>query len=391
MSSAFKLAWRYITYHKFSSLVLIACVVLTLFLPIAFSLMLDRFNEQIVSRAATTPAVIGAKGSRFDLTLDALYFQSDVDSEIPYQQVGQAMESGRALAIPLHLQFKARKLPVVGTSIEYFEFRDLQFQSGSLMTRLGDCVVGSKVAQKLNLSVGNQLKTDRDNDFDIASNPPLKMRVAGVLKPTGTADDEAIFVDVKTAWIIGGLGHGHDEKTEATTMGQDGTSTILNAAVASFLEITDENIGSFHFHGDLSEFPITAVLVVPNDKRAGDLLEGEYISDQVVQYVIPTTVVQELMSMVFRIKRFFDLNTVLISIATMLLLLLVALLSFKLRQREMETMFKLGCSRPTIATLQFAQLAIIGLFSLVAVFVLVSLTWYYAGDIIRSLLVDSSA
>ena len=49
--------------------------------------------------------------------------------------------------------------------------------------------------------------------FDVAGTFPLKMKVVGVLAPTGTADDEAVFVDLKTAWVIAGLAHGHTDVT----------------------------------------------------------------------------------------------------------------------------------------------------------------------------------
>jgi putative ABC transport system permease protein len=78
-----------------------------------------------------------------------------------------------------------------------------------------------------------------------------------------------------------------------------------------------------------------------------------------------------------------------ISIATLLLLGLVILLSLKLRQREMETMFKLGCSRSTMALLQVAELTIIGAVGLLIVAGLIVLTWTYADDLIRALFMRS--
>jgi hypothetical protein len=46
--------------------------------------------------------------------------------------------------------------------------------------------------------------------------------------------------------------------------------------------------------------------------------------------------------LVFRIKRFFDANAALVGVATGLFLLLVVLLSVRLRRPEMETLFRLG-------------------------------------------------
>lgn len=386
---ALRLAWRYVTYHRFSSLVLIACIVLTLYLPVAVSLVLRQFHQQILSRAESTPGLLGALGSRLDLTLDALYFRSEVNRDIPFGEVKKILATGRGLAIPLHLKYTARAFPIVGTNLDYFSFRRLPLAAGRGLTRLGDCVVGSRIAAKLGLRPGDRLKSDRENDLDIAGNPPLNMRVAGILASNDSADDEAVFVDVKTAWILQGLGHGHDEVNAQTdqnlTLGTEGNNTIASAAVTSYLEITDANVGSYHFHGDDADFPITAIVVVPNDSRAANLLEGDYVGNKELQYVVPSLVIHELMAMVLQIKSLFDANALLIGMATLLLLGLVILLSLKLRQREMETMFKLGCSRSTIASLQIAELAIIGSIGLLIVAGLVWLTWNFADDLIRAM------
>ncbi len=90
--------------------------------------------------------------------------------------------------------------------------------------------------------------------------------------------------------------------------------------------------------------------------------------------------------MVFRVKQFFDANALLIAISTLMLLVLVVLLSMKLRDREMETMFKLGCSRGTIVMLQVAEMAIVFLISAVLVSIAVWLTWQISGDLVQSLL-----
>ena len=93
------------------------------------------------------------------------------------------------------------------------------------------------------------------------------MKVAGVLKPTGTPDDLAVFVDIKTAWVIEGLAHGHQDlsRPEASpgVLRTEGTRIVANASVVEYNEITPENVASFHFHGDPATFPITSVIVIP--------------------------------------------------------------------------------------------------------------------------------
>ena len=128
--NAFRLALKYISYHKLKTMILIACIFLTAFLPMAIGILLNQFNEKIISRATKTPIVMGAKGSRLDLTLHTLYFKSPINETIQYQNVIDVQETGWATPIPIYSKFKARKHPIVGTTLDYFDFRNLRLASG---------------------------------------------------------------------------------------------------------------------------------------------------------------------------------------------------------------------------------------------------------------------
>ncbi len=137
------LAWRYILYHKLKTLIMIGCIFLTAFLPIAIGILLNQFNRKIVSRADSTPAIIGAKGSDLDLTLHALYFKNRTNDTIPYSHVQMIRDKGWAIPIPVYSRFTARGFPIVGTSLQYFDFRGLQVAEGSMLDTLGDCLIGA--------------------------------------------------------------------------------------------------------------------------------------------------------------------------------------------------------------------------------------------------------
>ena len=396
MIGPLKLAWKYVLFHKYKSLILIACIFLTALLPIAVKLLLWQFNEKILARADRTPAVIGAKGSSLDLTLSTLYFKTGSVDPIPYSEVLRIREDDLAAAVPLHVMFTARKQPIVGTSLEYFDFRGLTVESGTLFTTIGDCVVGYKVAQTLGLNPGDQVISDRENAIDFAGQSPLKLTVAGVLRESRTPDDWAFFVDLKTAWVIQGLGHGHQDLTKEKQdskllISNDDGRIVANRAVLPYIEITPQNIDSFHFHGDTNGFPITSIIALADTVKQETILQGRYETGKSrFQFARPGGVVRELMAMVFRVKQFFDANAILIAISTGLLLLLVVLLSLRLRKREMETMFKLGCSRSTIALLQIGEMGII--FGVAAIVLIIAVwgVWLAAGDLVESLLVNSS-
>ena len=291
-----RLALKYIWFHKTKTLILVACIFLSCFLPLAVRIVLDQFNRQIVARAEATPAIVGAQGSRLELTLNSLYFQNRDPSSlthrtIPYEFALSISESGWGNGIPLYYKHRASGKavgaaaianPIVGTTLDYFEFRELNCVEGELFSILGDCVLGANVAERLKLHPGDRLASDPENILDISGGYPLNMLVRGVLMKSNTPDDDAVFVDLKTAWIIDDLGHGHQEAESLdanSRLKSDGNEIITNKAVSTYTEINDSNIGSFHFHGDITQFPITAFIAVANSEKSETLMLAHFESE----------------------------------------------------------------------------------------------------------------
>ena len=272
MSDVLYLAWRYLAYHRFKAGLLIAAIALVLYLPIGLNILVQRGSRQLTARAASTDLVVGAKGSGLELVLRSLYFQSDVPSDVPFSAVRRVSSSGFADAIPVHAKYRVGQNPIVGTSIEYFSFRDLNPEAGRLPAQLGDCVLGARAAAQTGAEVGAQVMSSPESVFDITGVYPLKMNVVGILEPTGTPDDDVVFVDVRTAWVIAGLGHGHEEPDS-----DSGNMVQASPALKNYTEINDDNRSSFHFHGNQADFPITAVIAVPRDNRSATLLEGRFL------------------------------------------------------------------------------------------------------------------
>ncbi len=359
MRATILLAWRYVTYHRIRSLLLSLCVALVLLLPLAMNLLVGHYAEALTSRARSTPLLVGARGSRFDLVLNSLYFQGRVPRTLPMAETTAIQQSGLGQAIPLYCGRSAQGFSIVGTSYDYFGFRGLRCAAGELPVMLGEAVVGAAVATELGLAPGASILSDRGSLYDLAAGYPLKMHVVGVLAATGSPDDRAVFVDVRTAWIIEGIGHGHDGAAAAPddqVLERGGDAVVFNASVIEFMEVTEDNVDEFHFHGEAGQFPLTAVLVVPRDDKGRTLLKGRYRVSESAQMLVPAEVVDEILGFVLKVKRFFDANLALVTLATTLFLVLIVLLSFKVREREMETLFRIGCARGTVARVMATEL-----------------------------------
>lgn len=387
MKQSLYLAFRYLFFHKFRSLVLIASIGIVIFLPNGLRRLIEESEAQMMQRANSTPLVVGAKGSSTDLVINTLYFQQEKIENLTMAVADGLSATELGYSIPIFSAFKARGFPIVGTSLDYFDFRDLKIKEGRKLSYLGECVVGANVANRLDLSAGDALVSSPENFFDLAGVYPLKMTVVGVLEPTDSPDDNAVFTDFRTTWIILGLGHGHEDlanTTDRTVILERNANTVkANAKLFMYNEITAKNLDSFHFHGDTKDYPLNSILFVPNDQKSSTILRGRFEANELPnQVVVPTKVVENLLQSIFRIKQIFNTVFILVGVSTLLILGLIVVLSLRLRKDEIYTMFTIGSSRAKIVEIVGFELLTIVTMSVAVASSLYYFTGFFVGEFI---------
>ncbi len=346
------------------STVLVLGLTVALFLPVVTWLVGDEIENRLMARARATPILLGHKGNEFDLVMNALYFRGQVRDPIPMAARDAVAEQGYGTAVPMYVAYSAGGAPLVGTSLAYFEQRDLGLAKGRMPAILGEAVAGSQVARDYTLRPGDKLRTDLTNLYNLAGSYPLVLQITGILAPSGTPDDEALFTDIKTTWVLDGSIHGHAEVTRGDALNpeaEEGENLEATAAVFIVSEIDDKNLGSFHFHGDEAEGLITSVMVFPTDQRAHDQLLGDYALEEHHQAVIPEVVVGTILGIVLRVRQGLELYFGLVATSTAAFFGLVLVLSLRLRRAELQLMRRLGCSRATIAANVLAEVTLLAI------------------------------
>ena len=362
MSAAFHLAARYVLRHRIQSALLAGALGLVFALPLCLRVLIEHAQQELRARAAATPQIVGTRGSALDLMMTALYFKRENLTPLPFDALAELRRTKSATAIPLHLRYQAQGAPIVGTELEYFTFRGLKLAAGKQLSRLGDCVVGSSAAKQRNLQPGGHVFSSPEQAFDMAGVYPLKMRITGILAPNGTPDDEAIFVDLKTTWLIEGRSHGHDDlkKDDSVILKKEDGNIVGNAAVRMFNEVTDANLASFHFHGDIATYPISAVIALPNDAKAEALLAGQFARSKDKQLIRPRDEMESLLAQLVRLEGFAASALLLTATAALFVTALVFALSFRLRQREFATLEDVGVSRLSLITVKVLEILVVG-------------------------------
>lgn len=388
MKQSFYLAYRYLTFHRFRTLVLVIAIGLIIFLPVGLERLITDSEKEMMLRAESFPLIIGAKGSSTDLVINAIYFQQE-DVEMLNMEAGKLLNQTQlGYTIPLLTLFKARDFPIVGTNLDYFEFRNLEISEGRNLLFLGECVIGSSVAEQLDLHPGDSLISSPENYFDMAGVYPLKMEIVGVLKASGSADDKAVFTDLKTNWIIMDLGHGHQDvvglNDPTLVLQKDSLNTRTTSKLFLYNKIDGKNVDSFHFHGDMDIYPVSAFVFVPDNEKSSAIIRGRFEAGELAhQIIVPTKVVDHLLQNIFRIKYIFKTVFVLVGVATLLILIQIVMLSLRLRKNEIHTMFTIGSSKNKVIEILGTELFMLILISSAVATLLFYITGFFVNDFIH--------
>jgi putative ABC transport system permease protein len=390
VSGVLYLAWRYLAWHRWKSCILVVAITLVLYLPLGLQLVVEQTAHDLNARANATPLVLGGRGSPLELVLNALYFSAERPPALPYSVTDELRQSALVDPVPLYVRYHSQGIPIVGTSLDYFTFRQLEIAHGRQLATLGEAVLGASAAQRLGVGVGDSVVSSPESVFDIAGVYPLKMPVVGILARAYSPDDNAIFVDLKTAWIIEGIGHGHQQLNSpaaaSAVLKTDDDRIVANASLVQYNEINADNIESFHFHGDTAQLPLTAILPMPRSDKARVLIQGRYQAHEQLQLLQPGTVIEQLLDTVFAVQRYILVGMALVAVATAAVVLLVFMLSWRARQPEQDTLFRLGGTRPAILTLMLAEVVMVMLAAMALAAALAALTNSFGRPLLQAII-----
>jgi putative ABC transport system permease protein len=205
-----KIAFRSIQFRLLSSVLTafsmslgVALIVIVL---VIHGVLSDSFNKG----AQGYDLIIAGKGSPLDVVLSTVFYIKSPATTVPRSylkmfQSGQYAHITEA-AIPVCIGHYFRGASIVGTSREFFtelKFmgnRSYSFAEGGNFASDNQsdqftAVVGSQAAKKTGLKIGDTFQTaDVKGQNPDADHKPF--RVVGILNPTGTPNDNAIFVDI---------------------------------------------------------------------------------------------------------------------------------------------------------------------------------------------------
>lgn len=206
------MAWRYLWTRPLVTLLTVIGIALGVTL-IAGVLTLRRETERTFQReAALFDIVVGAKGSPLQLVLSTVYHLDMPTGNVPYALYEKLKANPRMeIAIPIGLGDNYQGYRIVGTEPHIFDLSDqggderfFNLQEGRKFAQDFEVVIGQQVAQTTGLKVGQSFNGTHGLVTTLGSEEhgEFPYHVVGILKPTGTAQDRAIFGTLGAIWKI---------------------------------------------------------------------------------------------------------------------------------------------------------------------------------------------
>ena len=175
-------------------------------------LALRHESERALSRdAGLYDLVAGGKGSPLQLVLSSVYHLDSPTGNIPYKEYERIRSDPRVeWAAPVGLGDNYLGYRIIGTEKHFFDLPDregnlfFELAEGDVFQDRFDVVLGSQVAQASGLKIGDSF-FGTHGLIEVAGaevHRDFPYRVSGILAPSGTAQDRAIFGTLKSVWEI---------------------------------------------------------------------------------------------------------------------------------------------------------------------------------------------
>ena len=174
----------------------------------------ERLREEarsgFYSAVSGTDLIVGARTSPVQLLLASVFGIGDVSANVAYASYERITRHPLvAWGIPIALGDSHRGFRVIGTSNAYPEhFRygrgeALSFAQGRWATDLFDVVLGAGVASALGHELDSKLVLSHGTqEISFANHEALPFRVVGILEPTATPVDRALYVSLEAIEAI---------------------------------------------------------------------------------------------------------------------------------------------------------------------------------------------
>ena len=388
-------------------------IILTLSSSISLFFIVTRIQDSVKTSFQNTVSgvdtVVSARGGDLQILLNTVFLIGQPSQTINWETFKNIQSKEDVnFSIPITLGDSHKGYKVVGTSNEYFEKikysrnKSLIFAQGTGFSGVFDVVLGSAVAEKLDYSLGSNIAIshglseagvthsfsdhtkheehdgdhedhaeheehdgdhedhaehgEHDGDHEDHAehdHGDTGFEVAGILAPTGTPIDNAVYI--------------HITGYEAIHKGWIGNQQVAEVSLQDILE------------ADLEPKTISAVFVSLKNRTKLFQFQREINSyvQEALTAVIPGITLSRLWQLTGNVDKAFKIITVFIILIALLGMMSMTIAGLNIRRREMAILRSVGASPRNIVGLLLSESIIISVLSCILGYLLMIFLFYF--------------
>ena len=220
-----KLSYKNIVTKPLQTFLTVLILSLSIALLLGVKQLNKVFESQLQQSLNGVDMVVGAKGSPLQLVLSAVLHIDNPTGNISYKEAKKLAKSRYIKdAVPISIGDNYKGYKLVGTTTDFIDLHKTKLEKGTLFKKPFEIVIGSAVANNLNLKIGDTFSSSHgmiENALESHDETPLK--VVGILAPTQNVIDRLIVTNLESIWHM----HEHENSSEAHNHEDDEITAML--------------------------------------------------------------------------------------------------------------------------------------------------------------------
>lgn len=205
MPTLITLAWKSLLNRKFTALLTICAIALSVAMLLAVERVRTDARQSFTSTISGTDLIVGARSGAIQLLLYSVFHIGNATNNVSWDSYREI--AGHTLvdwAVPISLGDSHRGFRVMGTNRAYFEHyryardRGLTFAAGEPFDDVFEAVVGADVAARLGYGIGDRIVVSHGaGNVSFVQHDDKPFTITGVVNRTGTPVDRAVVVSLE--------------------------------------------------------------------------------------------------------------------------------------------------------------------------------------------------
>ena len=199
----FNLTYKSILNRKTAFLLSVFSIAISVVLLLGIQRIVKASKVHFLNTINETDMIVGASNGSIDIMLNLIFHIGDGLTEVHYSSFEDISKFDEIKwSVPLSVGDSFRGFDAVSTNADFFKHykyssgKLLEFEHGGNFERFYDLILGSNVAKKLNLQLGDKAYLSHGSSHHLHKNREFK--VTGILKKSSTPNDDLVFMQLKT-------------------------------------------------------------------------------------------------------------------------------------------------------------------------------------------------